>query len=163
MNIGYWQFAVATHASPLDRRTALFDHPGMADFSLIIVAGGSGSRMQADRKKAFIELADLPLVVHTAATTAVRPCTEVSESLYGPRASERGALHRSVPSAASTIVIVTSGRIPDENSTDSPSAALGHAGNVHRTDPVAMSSAGLSVRVRIGSWDMRHLFVLPLS
>lgn len=39
----------------------------MADFSLIIVAGGSGSRMQADRKKAFIELADLPLVVHTAA------------------------------------------------------------------------------------------------
>ncbi|MCA8937503.1 MAG: 2-C-methyl-D-erythritol 4-phosphate cytidylyltransferase, partial [Planctomycetes bacterium] len=34
----------------------------MAQFSCIIVAGGSGSRMQADRKKAFIELADEPLV-----------------------------------------------------------------------------------------------------
>jgi 2-C-methyl-D-erythritol 4-phosphate cytidylyltransferase len=38
----------------------------MADFSLVIVAGGSGSRMLADRKKAFIELAERPLVVHTA-------------------------------------------------------------------------------------------------
>jgi len=38
----------------------------MADFSLVIVAGGSGSRMGADRKKAFIELADEPLVVHAA-------------------------------------------------------------------------------------------------
>ncbi|MCA8918841.1 MAG: 2-C-methyl-D-erythritol 4-phosphate cytidylyltransferase [Planctomycetes bacterium] len=38
----------------------------MAQFSCIIVAGGSGSRMQADRKKAFIELADEPLVLHTA-------------------------------------------------------------------------------------------------
>jgi 2-C-methyl-D-erythritol 4-phosphate cytidylyltransferase len=38
----------------------------MADFSLVIVAGGSGSRMQADRKKAFLELADEPLLVHTA-------------------------------------------------------------------------------------------------
>lgn len=38
----------------------------MADFSLVIVAGGSGSRMQSDRKKAFIELADEPLLLHTA-------------------------------------------------------------------------------------------------
>lgn len=38
----------------------------MADFSLVIVAGGSGSRMQADRKKAFIEIADEPLLLHTA-------------------------------------------------------------------------------------------------
>jgi 2-C-methyl-D-erythritol 4-phosphate cytidylyltransferase len=38
----------------------------MPDFSLVIVAGGSGSRMQADRKKAFIELAERPMVVHTA-------------------------------------------------------------------------------------------------
>ena len=38
----------------------------MVDFSLVIVAGGSGSRMQADRKKAFIELADEPLLLHTA-------------------------------------------------------------------------------------------------
>jgi 2-C-methyl-D-erythritol 4-phosphate cytidylyltransferase len=38
----------------------------MPDFSLVIVAGGSGSRMQADRKKAFIEIAERPMVVHTA-------------------------------------------------------------------------------------------------
>lgn len=37
----------------------------MADFSCVIVAGGTGSRMQADRKKAFIELADEPLLLHT--------------------------------------------------------------------------------------------------
>ena len=37
----------------------------MADFSLVIVAGGSGSRMKADRKKAFIELGDEPLLLHT--------------------------------------------------------------------------------------------------
>ncbi|MCA8913898.1 MAG: 2-C-methyl-D-erythritol 4-phosphate cytidylyltransferase [Planctomycetes bacterium] len=38
----------------------------MAEFSLIIVAGGTGSRMKADRKKAFIQLADEPLLLHTA-------------------------------------------------------------------------------------------------
>lgn len=38
----------------------------MPDFSVVIVAGGSGSRMKADRKKAFIELAGEPLILHTA-------------------------------------------------------------------------------------------------
>lgn len=38
----------------------------MADFSVVIVAGGSGSRMKADRKKAFIELFGEPLILHAA-------------------------------------------------------------------------------------------------
>lgn len=38
----------------------------MNDFSVVIVAGGSGSRMQAPTKKALLEIAGAPLVVHSA-------------------------------------------------------------------------------------------------
>ncbi len=38
----------------------------MADFSVIIVAGGSGTRIGGKTKKALIEVAGAPLVVHTA-------------------------------------------------------------------------------------------------
>ena len=38
----------------------------MDDFSVIIVAGGSGSRMQSTTKKALLDIAGAPLVVHSA-------------------------------------------------------------------------------------------------
>lgn len=42
------------------------DNSKSPDFSLIIVAGGSGSRMRSPTKKAFIELGGEPLVLQTA-------------------------------------------------------------------------------------------------
>ncbi|MCB9895061.1 MAG: 2-C-methyl-D-erythritol 4-phosphate cytidylyltransferase [Planctomycetes bacterium] len=69
----------------------------MADFSLIIVAGGTGSRMKADRKKAFITLADEPLLLHTARAfqgvpdigevVVVMPAAELAELTGGSEAN----------------------------------------------------------------------------
>ncbi|MBE7491575.1 MAG: 2-C-methyl-D-erythritol 4-phosphate cytidylyltransferase [Planctomycetes bacterium] len=42
------------------------DNPKTPDFSLVIVAGGSGSRMRNPTKKAFLELGGEPLVLQTA-------------------------------------------------------------------------------------------------
>lgn len=42
------------------------DNPKTPDFSLVIVAGGSGSRMRSPTKKAFLEVAGEPLVLQTA-------------------------------------------------------------------------------------------------
>ena len=61
----------------------------MADFSLVIVAGGSGSRMRSATKKAFITLSGVSLLEHTvnafrgiegvAETVVVLPGEELAE------------------------------------------------------------------------------------
>ena len=58
---------------PIDSAAAMNDHRGMNDFALVIVAGGSGSRMKAEKKKAFIQLADQPMLLHTARAFADVP------------------------------------------------------------------------------------------
>jgi 2-C-methyl-D-erythritol 4-phosphate cytidylyltransferase len=57
----------------------------MADFALVVVAGGSGTRMGVSVKKAFLELAGEALLVHTCrAFRDIAGITEIVVVLPGP-------------------------------------------------------------------------------
>jgi len=49
-----------------DNLKSAIHNPKSPDYSLVIVAGGSGSRMRVPQKKAFLELGGVPLVLQTA-------------------------------------------------------------------------------------------------
>jgi len=66
---------------------------GMNEFALVIVAGGSGSRMGADVKKAFIELAGEAMLLHTC--RAFADVAEISERVVVLPAAEMQALTNS--------------------------------------------------------------------
>lgn len=67
----------------------------MNDFSVVIVAGGSGSRMQAPTKKALLEIAGAPLVVHSARAFSGVP--GVAEVIVVLPADEMGRLAGAKP------------------------------------------------------------------